>query len=249
MRRTHVIDSSSIIEDVRDMCRTGLATLAIFYCDFRDITKQNPRNLLSSLLIQFCHQSHMFFQVLLSVYSTHGDGSQQPSVDTLLECLKAMLKLQGQGTLYVILDALDEYPNSSGIPTRRQQVLKIVKELTNLELPHLRFCVTSRPEIDIREVLEPLNPYIVSLQNQVGQSSDLAQYVQSVVHSDATMQKWPEEVKNSVIDTHSKNAAGMYVTMVIILRTDISCDELGFDGRTVSWKHCADVLYARFHVF
>jgi hypothetical protein len=161
-----------------------------------------------------------------------------------------MLKLQGQGMLYVILDALDECPNSSGIPTRRQQVLKIVKELTNMELPHLRFCVTSRPEIDIREVLEPLNPYTVSLQNQVRQSSDLAQYVQSVVQSDATMQKWPEEVKKSVIDTLTENAAGMYVvTMVIILRTDLSCDELGFDGRTVSWKHCADVLYARFYVF
>ena len=191
----------------------------------------------------------MFSQVLLSVYSTHADGSQQPSFDTLLGCLKTMLKLQDQGILYVVLDALDECPNSSGIPTRRQQVLKIVKELTNLELPHLRFCVTSRPEIDIREVLEPLNPYTMSLQNQAGQSSDLAQYVQSVVQSDATMQKWPEEVKKSVVDTLTKKAAGMYVTMVIIIRTGLSCDGLGFDGRTVSWKHCADVLYAGFRVF
>ena len=132
-----------------------------------------------------------------------------------------MLELQGQGILYIILDALDECPNSSGIPTRRQQVLKVVKELTMLKLPHLRFCVTSRPEIDIREVLEPLNPYTVSLQNQVGQSRDLVQYVQSIVHSDTTMGKWPEEVKKSVIDTLAENAAGMYVTMVMILRTDL----------------------------
>jgi hypothetical protein len=94
-----------------------------------------------------------------------------------------------------------------------------------------------------------LNPYTISLQSQVGQSSDLAQYVQSVVQSDVTMKKWPEEVKDSVIDTLTQKAAGMYVTMVIILRSDLSCDELGFDGRTVSWKHCADVLYARFRVF
>ena len=191
------------------MCRTGLATLAIFYCDFRDTTKQNSRNLLSSILIQFCRQSRMFSQILLSVYSAHGDGSQQPSSDTLLECLKTMLKLQGQGILYVILDALDECPNSSGIPTRRQQVLKIVEELTELNLSHLRFCITSRPEIDIREVLEPLNPCVVSLQNQVGQIRDLVQYVQSVVYSDVTMRKWPEEVKKSVIDSLTENAAGM----------------------------------------
>ena len=249
IRRTHVIGSSSVIEDVRDMCRTGLATLAIFYCDFRDTTKQNSRNILSSILIQFCRQSHTFSQVLSSIYSAHGDGSQQPSSDTLLGCLKTMLKLEGQGILYVILDGLDECPNSSGIPTRRQQVLMVVKELTELKLPHLRFCVTSRPEIDIREVLEPLSPYIVSLQNQVEQSRDLAQYVQSVVQSDATMRKWPEEVKRSVIDTLAKIATGMYVTMVMIIRTDLSCDDLGFDGHTVSWKHCAGVLYARFHVF
>ena len=231
------------------MCRTGLATLAFFYCDFRDTSKQNSRNLLSSILIQFSHQSRMFFEVLLSVYSAHGDGSQQPSLDTLLGCLKTMLELQEQGILYVILDALDEFPNSSGIPTRRQRTLKIVKELTKLKLPHLRFCVTSRPEIDIREVLEPLNPYTVSLQNQVGQSKDLAQYVQSVVHSDATMRKWPEEKKKLVIDAIVKSAAGMYVTMATILHTDLSCDDLGFNGRIVSWKHCAGALYARFHVF
>jgi len=47
---------SSIIEDIQDMCRAGLATLAIFYCDFRDKNKQNALNLLSSVLIQLYHR-------------------------------------------------------------------------------------------------------------------------------------------------------------------------------------------------
>ena len=188
----------------------------IYYFDFRDIAKQNARNMLSSILVQLCQQSDRFSDVLSSVCSAHGDGSREPGIDALLGCLKAMLTLRGQGTLYVVLDALDECPNSFGLPTQRQQVLAIVKELIDLKLPHLRFCITSRPEIDIQEVFDPLSPYKVALHDQVRQNKDLAQYVESVVHSDPAMRKWPEGVKRSVIDTLVQNGAGMYVMMTMI---------------------------------
>jgi len=168
---------------------------------FGDSTKQDARNLLSSVLIQLCSQSDKVSQVLSSVYSSHGSGSRQPSIDTLLECLKRILTLQGQAPVYIVVDALDEGPNSSGFRTQRREVLEIVKELINLKLPHLHFCVTSRPEIDIRRAFNPLNPYHVSLHNQEGQIKDLAEYIKSVVSSDATMQNWPAMVKELVIDT------------------------------------------------
>jgi ankyrin repeat protein len=216
------------------MCRTGLATLAIFYCDFRDTNKQDARNLLSSILIQLCQQSDKFSQVLSSMYSTHGNGSRVPSTDALLGCLKAMLALQGQATLYVVLDAIDECPNSPGLLTRREEVLEIVKELIDLKLPHLCFCVTSRPEIDIRHVLEPLNPYNVSLHNQHGQKEDLERYVKSVVHSDREMRNWPEDVKKLVINTLATKSSGMYVIkMVVMRRIDFPCHDFRF-----RWAYC-----------
>jgi hypothetical protein len=171
--------------------------------------------LLSSILIQLSHQSDSFSRFLSSIHTDHGNGSQQPSVDTLLGCIKATLEFQEQGTLYVVVDALDECPNVSGIPTQRGQILNILKDLIGLKLPHIRFCVTSRPEIDIRNALELLNPHNVSLHNQPGQIEDLAKYVMSVVHSDPTMREWPEDVKKQVIDTLSRKGGGMYV---------ISCD-------------------------
>jgi len=58
------LDSSTVIEDVRHMCQTGLSTLAIFYFDFRDAAKQDARSLLSSLLVQLCDQSDNSSQVL-----------------------------------------------------------------------------------------------------------------------------------------------------------------------------------------
>ena len=197
------------------MCPTGLAIFAIFYFHFGDPTKQNARNLLSSVLFQLCSQSDQFSQALSSVYSSHGHGSREPSIVTLLGRLKTILALQGQAPIYIVIDALDECPNSSGVRTQRQEVLEILKELINLRLPHLYLCVTSRPEVDIQRVFDPLNPYNVSLHDQAGQIRDLAEYVKSVVGSDATMQNWPVEVKKLVIDTLAKKGGGMYVIVVL----------------------------------
>jgi len=215
------------------MCPTGLAFLAIFYFHFGDSTKQDARHLLSSVLFQLCSQSDKFSQVLSSFYSSHGNGSQEPSIDTLLECLKTILAFQGQAPLYIVVDALDECPNSSGIQTQRQEVLEIVKELIELKLAHVHFCVTSRPEIDIRRALDPLNPYRVSLHDQDGQIKDLAEYVKSVVRSDAIMQTWPAKVKELVIDTLAKKGGGMYVIVVLTPSIPFSCGDFRF-----RWAYC-----------
>jgi len=225
------------------MCPTGLAILAIFYFHFGDTAKQDARNLLSSVLIQLCSQSDKFSQVLSSIYSSHGNGSREPSIGTLLECLKTILALQGQAPLYIVVDALDECPDSSGLQTQREEVLEILKELIELKLLHLHFCVTSRPEIDIRRAFDPLNPYNMSLQNQHGQIKDVVEYVKSVVHSDARMQTWPVKVKELVIGTLAKKGGRMYVIVVLTPTSSIISHAMtsGFGGHTVSWKHCAGV--------
>jgi hypothetical protein len=191
------------------MCQTGLATLAFFYFDFRDTVKQDARNLLSSLLIQLSHQSDNFSEFISKQYLTHGNGSRQPSEDVLLECLKDMLKLPGQGDLYIVVDALDECPNLSGYPMPREQVLIILQELIDLGLPHVHFCITSRPEIDIRDVLEASAVHSVSLHEQAGQNQDIAHYITSVVYSDPKMRRWREEDKQLVIKTLTEKAGGM----------------------------------------
>jgi len=138
---THVTDSSSIIKDIQDMCPTVLAILAIFYFHFGDPTKQDARHLLSSLLFQLSSQSDKFSEVLSSVYLSHGNGSQEPSIDTLLECLKTILALQGQAPVYIVVDALNECPNASGLRTQCQEVLEILKELIVFKFAYLHLCV------------------------------------------------------------------------------------------------------------
>jgi hypothetical protein len=126
-----------------------------------------------------------------------------------------MLTLPNQHPIYLIMDALDECPNTPGIPPPRERVLRLVKELAEICVPNLRICVMSRPEIDIRKVLEPLTSEVtsrrVSLHDQSGQKEDIADYVRSVVYlnSEQIMGRWRTEDKELVIRTLSERTNGM----------------------------------------
>jgi NACHT domain len=186
----------------------GLGLTAYYYFDFRTKAKQDIRGLLSSLLIQLCTKSDPCYQILSRLYSTYDNGSRSPEIKALVKCLKDMLELRGQPPIYLIIDALDECPNT-GVPSQRDRVLEFIKDLVVSHLPNLRICLTSRPEADIREALEPLASHTVSLHHEDGQKKDIVDYVTFVVHSDSKMRKWREEQKKLVIDVISERADGM----------------------------------------
>ena len=199
--------SSSIIENIQAICQTGLANLVFFYFDFH---KQDVYGLLSSFLSQLCHESDQFSQILSSLYSVHDNGTQLPSQDALMECLKNILKLSGQGEIYIVVDALDECPKVSGILMPREQVLAIIKELFDLRLPHVHFCITSRLEVDIRYAFEGLSALReVALHEQAGQIQDIFDYIEYVVSSDSWMQRWREEDRHLVVKTLTEKGGGM----------------------------------------
>ena len=122
-----------------------------------------------------------------------------------------MLTIPNQPPIYIILDALDECPNSYGIPSPREQVLTLVEKLMELRLAHLHICDTSRPEFDIRANLGRLALHSVPLHDQSGQVEDIVNYVKSVVYSDSEtmMKRWRAEDKKMVVESLSEKADGM----------------------------------------
>ena len=187
----------------------GTASMAYFYFDFRDVDKQRLHNLVPSLLIQLSARSDPCHDILSQLYSAHDRGEKQPSDRAMVECLKNMLSFNAQEPTYIILDAIDECPKISTIPPPREEVLDFVDELVGLQLPNLRLCVTSRPETDIRAVLEPLTTHPVSLHDESGQQEDIADYVASIVDSDRRARRWRKEDKDLVIRTLTEKADGM----------------------------------------
>ena len=198
-----------IIRDIKSMSNAGSAVLAYFYFDFKDTEKQDLHALLSSLLIQLSDQSDVFFDTLFSLYSAYRKAAETPADDSLAECLKDMLEIKGRVPIYLVIDALDECPNDTGIPSSRERVLELVKELVELRLPNLRLCITSRPEFDIHTTLKPLASQQMSLHDESGQKQDIINYVTSVLHSDKKMKKWRDMDKNMVVKKLSEKADGM----------------------------------------
>ena len=156
---------------------TGQASLAFFYFDLRDKGKKYLRRFVTCLLVQLSTHSIPCGEVISRIYSTHGNGMQQPSIHALTNCLGEMILVAAPQPIYIIIDALDACPDSSGTQTPRGDVLELLEELVGLHLENLHICVTSRPDIDIRIVLRPLASGIVSLQDEHGQKEDTSNYV------------------------------------------------------------------------
>ncbi|KAF8467477.1 hypothetical protein DFH94DRAFT_600255, partial [Russula ochroleuca] len=202
--------SSTIIDNIDTMTKSGLASLAFFYCDFREDEKKDLRGLLSSVLVQLCYQSDSYSQILSRFYSEHANGSKHPSDDELVLCLKDMLGVPGQATVYLIIDGLDECSNTSAMPSPREKVLNLLKDLMESRLPNLRICVTSRPEIDIQAGLEPLTFHSISLHDERGQMEDIENYIKSVINTDPNMRRWKTADKERVIEVLIEKSDGMF---------------------------------------
>jgi hypothetical protein len=200
---------SAVIQDIGRMHAAGLATMAYYYFDFRDVKKQECYGLLSSLISQLSVESDFCYDILSQLYLDHSRGTRKPSISALKKCMTEMLGLPGQSPIYIIIDGVDECPNFPGKPSNREKVLKLIEELVNLKLSNVHLCVASCPEMDIRLVLEQLTTLKISLHDEIGQKEDIIKYIRSVVSSDSSMRSWKEEDKQLVVDTLSDKASGM----------------------------------------
>jgi hypothetical protein len=207
--KTYLFISSAIIEDIRAMQKAGLASLAFFYCDFGDDRKTNLHGLLSSFLVQLYHQSDSYFDILSKFYSDHDKGSRPPSDDGLEGCLKDLLNLPGLAPVYLIVDALDECPKPSVVRSPRAEVLRLITELVEAKNQNLRMCVTSRPEPDIKNVLDPLIFCSVSLHDQSGQKRDIEDYIKSVINTRTIEARWKEGHRKLAFDALTEKSNGM----------------------------------------
>ena len=187
------------------------ALFAYYYFDYKDTSKRNVHGLLVSILFQLSDNSERCWDVLYRLHKMCRDGSEQPSDAALAKCLETMLKLPGQLPIFVVMDALDECPSTTGTPSAREEVLDFIEDLVGSGHSNLSICITSRPEHDIHIFLNPLTspPCRVSLHEERGQRDDINNYVRSFVCTDRVMRRWREDDKEYVIAALSERAQGM----------------------------------------
>ena len=185
--------------------------IAYHYFDYKDTSKRHVRGLLASLLFQLSDDDNRCRDILCQLYNKCRYGSERPNETALAEGLKAMLKIPGQVPVFIVMDALDECPNTTGTPSARDEVLQFVKDLVGSNHSNLFLCITSRPEQDIQMVLNPLTSALcrVALHEESGQREDIDRFLRAFVHTDGAMGRWREEDKELVINTLSERASGM----------------------------------------
>ena len=69
-------------------------------------------------------------------------------------------------------------------------------------------CATSRPELDIKGVLDPLIFRAVSLHDENGQKMDIEDYIKSVINTRTTI-RWKEEHRKLALDVLMEKSNGM----------------------------------------
>ena len=124
-------------------------------------------------------------------------------------CLKDILNHPGLAPVYLIVDALDECPNTPALQSPRAEVLNLIQELIKSRIPNLRICVTSRPEADIKNALDPLTLCCVSLNDESGQQKDIKDFIKSVINAHPKNRRWKAEHKQLVIEVLTQKADGM----------------------------------------
>ena len=60
---------SAVVQNIEGMHAAGLATMAYYYFDFRDVKKQDCYGFLSSLVLQLSAESDSCYNILFKLYS------------------------------------------------------------------------------------------------------------------------------------------------------------------------------------
>jgi len=197
--------SSTIIEATREICiTTRNRVLAYFYFDFQRPDEHDTECLLGSVLRQTCANEAAIPKPAEAMYDKHKMAGHKPSSQeletTFMDVVKSLNK-----DVYVIIDALDEAPESNG---KRSRVLKLLGRLAGSSFSNLHILVTSRNELDIRSKIGPLSHDGISIGDSVV-DADIRKYVSSSIAEDDRMGKLAPDIKDLILSKLAEGAKGM----------------------------------------
>jgi hypothetical protein len=197
--------SAGIVNDLQEYCKDDPArSLGFFFFDFDDVEKQDPTNMVKSLLSQFLGKCARVPEVVQALHAACENGRRQASEQQFIQALKHTIELLPAP--FIVLDALDECCS-------RDRLYDILEQMKDWGMTTLRVLVTSRKEVEIEEALEG----IVLPDNETGLEShlvdkDIQTYVRKRLATDKSFRRWKndEEIQGEIERTLGRKAHGMY---------------------------------------
>ncbi|KAF8199449.1 ankyrin repeat-containing domain protein [Pholiota molesta] len=186
---------SSVIEEIIELGEEKASvSYAYFFFDGRDSQKdlQLHDKLIRSLIWQLSHQCGGIPTVLVNLYG-HG---QQPSTRSLQNTLQSIIS--GLQTTYIIIDSLDEC-------IEPEKLLPWIDQIVSLSMHNLHMIVVSRPERNIGDVLQLLDPNCVDLATTV--NPDITMYLEEQL---SQVKNWDIQTRDIIKSTLTERAGGMF---------------------------------------
>jgi Cdc6-like AAA superfamily ATPase len=116
--------------------------IACVFCNYKDQINQGTTNLLAAILKQLVQAQPTCAESMEHLYNQHVNRGTKPSLEEIYKALQAILS--SYSTVYLVVDALDEYINKESTPNYFLTKVRGLRSNTDL-----RLLVTSRyiPEI------------------------------------------------------------------------------------------------------
>ena len=196
--------TAAIIENMQKFCNDDPAqSLAHHFFDFNEAAKQDPINMLKSLLCQSLSRCADVPDAVKSLYASCNEGLRAASEHELLEALRGTFEV---AHAFVVLDALDECNGWDAL-------LDILTEMHSWGEKTVSILVTSRKEVYIEEALEDIVPQgeRKSLENDEV-DKDIGAYVRVRLANDKNFRRWHNdpEIQQDIQTTLELKAQGMY---------------------------------------
>ena len=194
--------SSAIIENLSHIYDNIPGKVVVYYYfDFSDKQKQDVSSMLRSLICQLAQNFHKIPEDLEKAFSEYGKMRKSLPQKGLLQLLRQTIKEFPQ--VYVVLDALDECATWG-------ELMKVLEDIFNWQLPHMHIIITSRREKQIEDVLEDIKgprEHICIMNDAVDE--DIKLYVNHELSSRKSLRKKSNEIKAEIERALAEGAKGM----------------------------------------
>ena len=199
-----------MIECLQEVLEADVSsTVAYWYFDFDNSASLNVSNMLRSLIKQLCIGETTLPTAVQEMCAKYRASGHQPTTKVLLTILHSAIDSIRRKT-FLVLDALDEYPES-----RRQELLAAIKLLRDSEHDDIHVLATSRREHDIEHTLNPITTQAVSIQGLVV-DDDIRTHVQATLPEDPRLCRLSPSMKETIEVRLVSSAHGMLVPITTI---------------------------------
>lgn len=200
-----VLSSTAIQYTFRHRRSNPRIGIAFFFFVFDDNSKQDPSSMLRALILQLSSQLNDNYGLLSRLHDRYKNAI--PPDHALLDCLRQLLRAFKD--VYIVLDALDESPRDRP----REEMLQALADLRTWLEPGLHLLVTSRDEVDIRDMLHDelglLQNETISMRND-SVNKDIALFIAGSLQNDRRLRKW-EKYRNEIEKALTERAEGVCV--------------------------------------